>query len=116
MNQRYYLAGPMRGYPKYNFEAFESASQWLEAKGYTIISPHRMDLALGFDPNKGIPFKNFCVKSCIRRDIDAILSSDGIIMLHGWEQSVGARAEKAIADWMDLPTFIYPSLEPYVGN
>lgn len=113
-----YLAGPMRGYPKFNFDAFEAAMKDLESKGISVISPHKMDLDIGFDPTTESPVNShgvpdgFCIKDCIRRDVEAILATEGIVFLPGWEKSKGANAEKAIGHWLDRPMFLYPTLQP----
>lgn len=104
-----YLAGPMRGYPRYNFDAFEAAEQDLQSRGYKIVSPHRMDLDVGFDPNGGL--EHFDLSECVRRDANAIIDTECVIFLEGWERSKGARAEKTIAEWLGRPCYTYPSLE-----
>lgn len=104
----FYVAGPMRGMPKYNFPAFEEAEQWLLARGYDVTSPHRLDLQNGFDPEKDEPF---FIEDCARRDIDAIFSVDALVLLPGWENSKGAKAEKALADWIERPCYTYPEME-----
>jgi hypothetical protein len=38
---------------------------------------------------------------CIR-DVAALSLCDAIALLPGWEESIGARAEKACAEWMGL--------------
>ena len=108
-----YLAGPMRNYQRFNFDAFESAEKDLESRGISIVSPHRMDIELGFDPDCGELPPEFNIANCVRRDIDAILNSDSIILLPGWEDSVGATAEYRVSQWVGHPAFLYPNLEPY---
>jgi hypothetical protein len=51
------------------------------------------------------PKKN--LKDFIWRDLRAIMTltpafGDGIVLLPGWEESKGARAEKALGEWMGL--------------
>lgn len=104
-----YLAGPMRGHERFNFDAFESAASQLENKGIKVTSPHRMDLEIGFDPNN-TSLEGFDVHDCVRRDVEAIISTEACVFLPGWENSIGAKAEKAIADWLDRPCFSFPDL------
>lgn len=42
-NLWYYLAGPMTGYPKLNYPAFEKAVALLEEEGIKVASPHTID-------------------------------------------------------------------------
>jgi hypothetical protein len=112
-----YLAGPMRNRPFFNFHAFESAMIDLEARGIKITSPHKMDKDMGFDPTKQDPYEvgipeGFNIEECVRRDIQAILETESIIFLPGWETSIGATAERAVAAWLMRPCYLYPRLEP----
>lgn len=47
---RIYLAGPMRGYPDFNFPAFIAAAAWLRAAGHEVFNPAERDLDNGFSP------------------------------------------------------------------
>ena len=38
-----YLAGPMRGYPEFNFPAFHAAAAKLRAEGHTVFNPAERD-------------------------------------------------------------------------
>jgi hypothetical protein len=110
-----YIAGPMRGIPFYNFPAFDAARDMLYCihPGATILSPADMDREAKFDAMKcpadtdwnAIP-PRFDFLECVRRDLDAVRSCTMIYMLAGWEKSSGARAEKAVAEWMGA-TIIY---------
>ena len=46
-----YIAGPMRGYPRFNFDAFDAAQSHLESLGYRVISPAALDREVGFNPD-----------------------------------------------------------------
>lgn len=96
-----YIAGPMRGYPRFNFDAFDAAEKELAGKGYNALSPHRMELDHGFDPSKSLDANGFDLKEAVRRDVEAIIAADAVYMLKGWEQSAGATAEFHIARWLD---------------
>lgn len=99
----------MRGYEKYNFPAFESAERDLEERGFIVISPHRLDLDAGFDPNIDEVTPEL-MEQMVRRDINAIIDSSFLVLLPGWEKSTGAKAEKAVADWLKRPSYQYPSM------
>ncbi len=83
-----YVAGPMRGYPNNNFKAFDKAKEKL-MHFYEVITP--ADSARQHPDAKEHEW--------IRRDIEMVLKCDAIYMLNGWERSMGARAEHAIAVW-----------------
>jgi hypothetical protein len=98
-----YLSGPMRGYPGHNFNAFRQAATWLEANGHRVISPARLDIAEGFNPDTGEG--RMSIGYYIHRDVLAILNCDAIALMTGWGYSVGARAEGAVARWAGKAVF-----------
>lgn len=108
MVSRLYLAGPMRGYPRYNFDAFVAACRDLRGRGFTVISPHEMDLELGFDPED--EFTQADLEKAIPRDVEGILKSEAVVLLPGWEDSKGAQTELSIALWAGRKAMLYPHL------
>lgn len=96
-----YIAGPMTGYPRYNFDAFDEARNDLE-RDWEVISPADMDRDLGFDPDKSEVTPEF-LREAMRRDIGAIMHVDALYALAGWEKSKGASAEVALAKWRGIP-------------
>lgn len=95
---RLYLAGPMTGYPRWNFDAFVDGAAKLRAAGYEVVSPAEADLEHGFDPDA--PAEEFTVarlREALKRDVVLVLESDGVALLPGWEDSHGAVAEAALA-------------------
>jgi hypothetical protein len=111
---RVYIAGPMRGVPRFNFPAFDAAKKKLVAQGFEVISPADMDRDIGFDPADlppdydwhDIDSIGFSLPDAIHRDVEAVKKCNAIYMLCGWERSRGACAEKALAEWMGL-TVLY---------
>ena len=97
-----YIAGPMSGYPEYNFPAFDAAQARLEALGFKVISPAQIDRDEGFDPTKDEVTPEL-MADIVRRDIEAIIKSDIIILLDGWEDSKGAVAEANVGRWLNKP-------------
>jgi hypothetical protein len=100
-----YIAGPMRGYPQFNFPAFDAAATMLRAAGFVVVSPADIDRAHGFDGTGSIPDGAFPVmaRACILRDAAAIC--DGcthLYVLPGWEHSRGTRVELALAEFLGL--------------
>jgi hypothetical protein len=106
-----YIAGPMRGYPLFNFPAFDAARDAWAARGWTVISPADMDRDIdglhpeamdGSSPTSSPdkPFSHY-----MRRDIEALLRSTAIAFLPGWEKSVGANVERVVAGALNLEMY-----------
>lgn len=109
---RLYLAGPMRGYPFYNADAFRRAAERIRAEGDEVVSPVEIDEAAGLDfaacptGTEALP-EGFDLPTLIRRDLDAIDTCDAILLLPGWEKSSGAAVELAYANFVGKQVFIY---------
>jgi hypothetical protein len=102
--QRIYIAGSMKGHDDFNFPLFFQAEEFLSSQGYDVVNPARLDCEAGFPLERlkqlnEAEFKEF-LNGATKRDLDALQGCDGIVMLPGWESSKGARAEKAVAEWM----------------
>lgn len=116
---KFYIAGPMRGRPLYNFPAFDRARDRLLGLGHEVDSPAEFDRRIGIDPDDlpadhdysridNIP--GFNVEEAVLRDVTAIVFCDAIYMLDGWQTSVGASAEHAVAVWLGKK-IIYQNFE-----
>jgi hypothetical protein len=92
-----YVAGPMRGCLDFNFPSFQIAAAALRRVGWTVLSPAERDLAEGFDPTLNT-LEGFDVEAAMADDFAMILEADAIVLLPGWEQSKGARAERFVAE------------------
>jgi nucleoside 2-deoxyribosyltransferase len=91
-----YIAGPMRGYEKNNHDAFDKAEATLLKKGiWNPINPAAIDRFEGVDPHNDLTKKE--LKEALARDFNLIFTCDCMYMLLGWEKSMGARAEHALA-------------------
>ena len=102
---RIYIAGPMQGKPLYNFPLFDAAAKQFADFGYDVVSPAELDRRAGFDPAKGDVVTPEFLEQARKRDLEALLTCDGIAMLPGWEESKGARAEHAVALWAGLSVY-----------
>lgn len=91
-----YIAGPMTGYPEFNYPAFHSTAGRLRCMGFDVISPAELN---PIDPSLKVDEKYHAelYPSYIRRDITALLECDHICMLKGWQASKGATLEHHIA-------------------
>lgn len=92
-----YIAGPMTGYPEWNYPAFTEAAAALRAQGYEVVSPHELH-----DDDMTRPFDWY-----LRRDLKALCDCSGIAMLDGWEQSRGAKLEYLVAQGLGLTVYEY---------
>ena len=95
--ERWYVAGPMRGYEKWNFPAFDRARDKLLARGIQVISPADLDRARGFSED-ATEFSAESFAKAMWIDTLALLYCTGIYLLPGWAKSTGAKYERAVAD------------------
>jgi hypothetical protein len=105
---RVYLAGPMRGYPGFNFAAFLEAADELRAAGHEVLSPAEHDLSGGFDPTGS--GKSFDLRAAFRWDLEQVQSVEMVVVLPGWEKSKGASAEVAVAEVIGTPVYTLENL------
>jgi hypothetical protein len=124
-----YLGGPMRGYPLFNYQAFQDACLYLERLGHVVVSPHDIDLEEGYIsaewrcakelrcadggwfPTTRIFTKveltdEFTMERALRRDIVEIAHADGVAFLPGWVNSQGCQIEDKVREWFGLPRFV----------
>jgi hypothetical protein len=94
MTERIYVAGPMRGYPNLNFDAFNANAYALREEGYEVVNP----VEINPDPNAEY-------LECMRADIKALCDCDAIYLLDGWENSEGANAEYQVARMLKLKVY-----------
>jgi hypothetical protein len=97
-----YLAGPMRGFPLYNFGEFARGAKALRSMGYLVESPAEYDLAKGLNPAEPLDSetnaKVFDINAVLKEDFEIILEKcSGLAMLPGWRKSSGACAEVVVA-------------------
>lgn len=103
-----YVAGPMRGIPLFNFPAFNAATVKLRGEGHFVFNPAETDNKIhGTDISAGnvdgceeraTKEHGFNLREALGRDLAFICAeADAIAMLPGWENSKGAKAERATA-------------------
>lgn len=100
---RVYLAGPMTGLPRWNFDAFAAAAAELRAVGAVVTSPHEIDLSEGFDPDAKDAGAGFDLRAALERDVLAVLGADLVVLLPGWEGSAGVMVEVLTAEGAGIP-------------
>lgn len=115
-----YILGPMRGKHKYNFPAFDAMAEKIWARGFGVINPAQLDREAGFDPDalpadhdySNLP-SSMTLEDIVNRDLDALKTCNAYVALEGWENSSGAKAEKAVLDWKKAVRLDPDTLEPY---
>jgi hypothetical protein len=101
----------MRGLKDNNFPAFYQTEGMLQLWGYTTINPARMDIEAGkaqwnVSMGQAIPDSSFTIEEALRRDFSEILARvDAVVVLYGWEKSVGATREVAFATSVGIPVY-----------
>lgn len=87
-----YLSGPMTGDADY-VNKFDRAATVLRSDDYAVINPAETDPANGdwFD--------------WMKQDVADILRTDLLVLLPGWEDSVGSRFERALAVATGVPVY-----------
>src|SRR4051812_25401582 len=102
-----YIIGPMRGYPEFNFPAFDEARDRAIQAGFDlVISPADLDREdKNEDVREHLKFckgeldsakkEKFLCRRYARRDVSAIFKCTHVALLNGWEKSVGGNAEFA---------------------
>jgi hypothetical protein len=87
---RLYVAGPMTGYPQFNYPTFMEAAADLAAEGFVVENPAE-------NPEQS-SWLNY-----MRLSLRQISRVDGIAVLPGWELSRGAVLEVHVAHTLGLP-------------
>lgn len=88
-----YLSGPMTGLPQFNYPEFRKYAKKLRDLGFDVFDPSEC-----FDGATDLPKSIY-----MRKDIEAVLQSDKVLVLRGWEKSSGARLEVEIANECGIP-------------
>jgi hypothetical protein len=90
-----YIAGPMTGYPLYNFEQFFAWAAAIRSTGDTPLNPAGRDLFKMFN---GWVYSEADYDELIEYDLNLIRQeADRMFMLRGWNFSKGAQMEHDLA-------------------
>jgi hypothetical protein len=113
---RTYVAGPMRGVELFNFPAFHAAEADLVERGWDVHNPARWDEEQGFEPAKTGAEDEFDVQAALKHDIEVITTwAEYVFVLPGWQDSLGARLEVAVAQATGIPVVDYVTGVSVVG-
>src|SRR3990172_575558 len=98
-----YLAGKYSGNIENNIDAARKIAIECWEKGYTCITPHLN--TLHFERDCQCQYHDY-----LAGDFAIILRCDAVVMLTGWQDSPGARQERAWAEKHSTPVYEYPTL------
>lgn len=88
-----YIAGKMAGLPDKGMKAFEDGEHELRKMGFDVIlNPHSLP-----DGMPGDRYMPICLAM--------VNAADVLVLLDGWEDSPGARLEKAFAEYQGKKVF-----------
>lgn len=110
----FYLGGPMRNYPHFNFPRFNEVAGKLRAQGYNLVSPAELDdpvamqQALASEDGQDKRIVD-AAGTFLERDvvICAMPTCQGAIFLEGWERSDGAALESYVEDRLGKAVYTY---------
>lgn len=105
-----YLAGPMSLIPKMNFPLFDEVSAMLRDNGYEVMSPadNSRQLIPGYELQPGFEtgtsdapepsVRDAQRQAIMKEDLRSVIAADAVIMLPGWENSIGCCIERRVAE------------------
>lgn len=93
---RVFISGPISGKPDFNKKAFNDAEQQLSDLGLSVWNPVRLHPA---EPDR------FSHDDYLWVCFSMIERSDVVVLLPGWADSKGARAEKSFAQQKRLQVY-----------
>lgn len=92
--KRIYIAGPMTGYPEFNYPAFNAEAARLRELGYYVANPAENPV-----PRCG------SWQGYMRMAIAQLVTCDAVVTLPNWRSSNGAHLEVVIATRLHLAIF-----------
>lgn len=91
-----YIAGPMTGYDDFNYPAFHAIEDDLRKHGYKLVN----NPARHLNGEQHHPWSDY-----IEVALQAVLYSKALVVMHGWQHSVGATLEVLVALSIDHPIY-----------
>lgn len=97
-----YLAGPMRGHPGWNFAAFDVARVRLTQLGHQVFCPAQLFRAMPYSMGDEYAVDRQHLQHVITSDLACLFVCDAIALIAGWQDSMGATVELAMAQFLGL--------------
>lgn len=94
MKPTIYIAGPMRGVPNDNRDAFNAAARRLAVKGWQPVNPVDIARILPCVCDDGT-CDDVALSRLLLVELCIVTKCDALYLLNRWERSVGARNELA---------------------
>lgn len=88
--RRVYISGPCSGLPEFNYPAFNREAARLRALGYEVENPAENPEQQSW-------------AGYMRLALRQMLTCDEVVLLPGWQHSLGARTEQHIATLLEMP-------------
>lgn len=107
---RIYVAGPMRGFPEFNYPKFNGFASELAAAGWDVVNPVCVGESIA--DAEAINDTPALLEAVLAAEILALKTCEAVYLLNGWEKSDGARKEVAAAIAHGLEIYLEP-LIPY---
>jgi hypothetical protein len=98
----------MTGMPEYNYPAFHAAAAAIEEMGDEPLNPAEQDLGFARE-HEDEP--DLIHQHYLRHDLFLLSMADSIVLLPGWEDSVGAQWEVGIGRKLGLPIRLFGTWE-----
>lgn len=107
-----YLAGPMRGIPEFNFPAFFAAAKTLRDLGHDVFNPAEKGEEKEVTNDPGLQEKLAFRRKVFKLDTTYICDeAEAVVLLPGWEKSLGAVAEQALARAIGLNVSLFENMK-----
>ena len=111
--KKVFIAGPMRGYEKYNFPKFDKIEAVLKDHGIECVNPGRISRKFKEkDVNSDINVYN----EMVRLQQEAERTCDTILLLDGWQWSKGAQLEVKTAAELGMQFLLESDIEAAFGK
>lgn len=94
-----FISGPMAGYEHHNYPLFNMIEEVLIIAGYKCVNP--ANIGMKYDPEKVDKNKKL-YKAMVKEIQEAEKTCNTILLLPGWENSVGVRLELQTAIRMKM--------------